>query len=147
LALCRLSLGIRIYLLLPYIVTLKRTFIMSNHNTPVDIHDEVNYDPTVWVPRAHSHGTKGLWKTFWFLLFLTILDIALYFSLSPGLFRNGVFIFLGVVKAAFIVYSFMHLTFEHTSLKKSIVLPMIFVVYLIILMLSEAYYWLDLNWL
>lgn len=120
---------------------------MSNHNTPVDIHDEVNYDPTVWVPRAHSHGTKGLWKTFWILLFLTIADIGLYFTLEPGTFRNGIFIFLGVVKAAFIVYSFMHLTFEHKGLKKSIVLPMLFVVYLIVLMLSEAYYWLDLNWL
>ena len=119
---------------------------MSHHNTPVDIHDEVNYDPTVWVPKAHSHGTKGLWKTFWILLILTIADIILYFQMDPTMFRNIVFIVLGVVKAAFIVYSFMHLTFEQKGLKKAIVLPMIFVLYLIAFLLTEANYLFGLNW-
>ncbi len=119
---------------------------MSHHNTPVDIHDEENYDPTVWVPKAHSHGTKGLWKTFWVLLALTIADVILYFTMPPSMGRNVLFIFLGVVKAAFIVYSFMHLTFEHKGLKMSIVLPMIFVVYLIAFMLKEASFWNYLNW-
>ncbi len=119
---------------------------MAHQNTPVDIHDEENYDPTVWVPKAHSHGTKGLWKTFWILLFLTILDIILYFMMDPGMLRNVIFIVLGVVKAAFIVYSFMHLTFEQKGLKMSIVLPMIFVVYLIAFLLTEADYLNSLNW-
>ena len=119
---------------------------MAHHNTPVDIHDEENYDPTVWVPKAHSHGTKALWKTFWLLLFLTIADIALYFAWDPGMARNVTFIALGVVKAAFIVYVFMHLTYEHKSLKMSIVLPMIAVIYFLALLLKEADFWNYLNW-
>ncbi|MBO6517332.1 MAG: cytochrome C oxidase subunit IV family protein [Bacteroidia bacterium] len=119
---------------------------MAHHNTPVDIHDEENYDPTVWVPKAHSHGTKGLWKTFWILLILTILDVVFYFKMDPSMNRNILFIALGVVKAAFIVYSFMHLTFEHKSLKMSIVLPMLFVVYLIAFLLTEADYLNGLIW-
>jgi cytochrome c oxidase subunit IV len=119
---------------------------MAHQNKTVDIHDEENYDPTVWVPKAHSHGTRALWKTFWLLLALTIIDVVLYFLMDPGMSRNVTFIILGVVKAAFIVYVFMHLTYEHKSLKMSIVLPMIGVVYLIVLLLKEADFWNYLNW-
>ncbi|MCB0735041.1 MAG: cytochrome C oxidase subunit IV family protein [Flavobacteriales bacterium] len=119
---------------------------MAHHNTNIDIHDEENYDPTVWVPKAHSHGTKALWRTFWFLFFVTILDILLYFQLDPGMFRNIVFIGLGIMKAAFIVYIFMHLHYEQKVLKMTIVLPMIFVVYLIIWLLQEAHVWNTLIW-
>ncbi|MFT4522371.1 MAG: cytochrome c oxidase subunit 4 [Bacteroidia bacterium] len=120
---------------------------MAHHdNQPVDIHDEVNYDPTVWVPRAHSHGTKALWKTFWLLFVVTILDIILYFSLPAGMGRNITFIALGVFKAGFIVYVFMHLSYEKKWLQSIIVYPMIFVIYLIAFMLKEASFWNSLNW-
>ena len=117
-----------------------------DHNKEVDIHDEENYDPIVWVPKPHSHGTKALWRTFWILFFITILDIFLYFRMDPGMARNITFIGLGIVKAAFIVYVFMHLTYEQKTLKMSIVLPMLFVVYLIAWMLQEAHVWNLLNW-
>lgn len=121
---------------------------MSDHSshTHINIHDEENYDPTVWVPKPHSHGTKALWRTFWILLFVTILDIVLYFSMDPGTARNAIFIIMGLVKAAFIVYVFMHLTYEKKTLKMSIVLPMLFVVYLILFLVREAEFWNQLNW-
>ena len=34
---------------------------MSSSNQNIDIHDEKNYDPTVWVPKEHSHGTNVIW--------------------------------------------------------------------------------------
>jgi len=106
-----------------------------------------NYDPTTWVPEAENHGTKALWKTFIILSVITVLDIILYFTIDPGMPRNITFIILGVVKAAFIVYVFMHMTYEKGSLKNSIILPMIFVIYLIMLMLIEADFWNYLNYL
>jgi cytochrome c oxidase subunit 4 len=81
-----------------------------------------------------------IWKTFWILLAFTLVDIALYFVLSPSMFRNWVFIILGVVKAFFIVSIFMHMKFERKFLTWMIVLPMILVVYLITLMVTEAKY-------
>lgn len=117
-----------------------------DHNKHVDIHDEEHYDPTVWVPKAHSHGTKALMQTFVLLSVITVLDIILYFTIDPGMTRNVIFIALGIVKAAFIVYVFMHLTYEQKTLKYTIVLPMLFVVYLIAFMLKEASFWNFLNW-
>lgn len=119
---------------------------MVHQNKNVDIHDEVNYDPTVWVPKAHSHGTKALMQTFILLSVITILDIFLYFSIDPGMVRNVIFIALGIVKAGFIVYVFMHLTYEKKGLKLIVVLPLLLVVYLIVLLLIEASFWNFLNW-
>ncbi len=79
-----------------------------------------------------------IWKTFWILLAFTLVDIALYFVIDPSMFRNWIFIILGVVKAFFIVSIFMHMKFERKFLTWMIVLPMILVVYLITLMVIEA---------
>lgn len=110
---------------------------MSEHKTI----NYDNYDPITWVPEAENHGTKALWKTFIILSIITVLDIILYFTIPPSMARNITFIILGVVKAAFIVYVFMHMTYEKGSLKYSIILPMIFVIYLILLILIEADFW------
>ena len=69
---------------------------MAHSNSNIDIHDETNYDPTVWVPEQHSHGTKDIWMKFWILSFLTIIDIVLYFTMDPSMMRNWIFIILGI---------------------------------------------------
>jgi cytochrome c oxidase subunit IV len=107
-------------------------------NEVKDIHDEENYDPTVWVPKAHSHGTKDLWKVFVILSVLTIIDIVFYFMFDPGMGRNITFIGLGVIKAFYIVFTFMHLKYEMKGLQKIITWPMILVIYLIWLALTEG---------
>lgn len=111
----------------------------TNHN--VDIHDEVNYDPTVWVPKVHSHGTKDIWVKFWILLGLTILDIILYFFMPPSFARNIIFIALGIVKAIYIVGTFMHMKHEKLGFATMIVLPMFFIIFFIAWMLYEGNFW------
>lgn len=81
-----------------------------------------------------------IWKTFWILLAFTLVDIALYFVLDPTMFRNWVFIILGIVKAFFIVSIFMHMKFERKFLAWMIILPMVLVIFLITLMVVEAKY-------
>lgn len=81
-----------------------------------------------------------IWKTFWILLVLTLVDIGFYFMFSPGIYRNWLFIVLGVVKAYFIVGIFMHMKFERKFLAWMIILPMSFVIYLITLMVIEGNY-------
>ncbi|PCJ67902.1 MAG: hypothetical protein COA58_01820 [Bacteroidetes bacterium] len=115
---------------------------MSSHsNKNVDIHDEVNYDPTVWVPKVHSHGTSDIWKRFWILLGLTIVDVGFYFIMDPGMARNILFIFLGLIKAWFIVGTFMHMKHEKKSLAYMIILPMFFIIFFIGWMLFEGSFW------
>ncbi|MDB9882939.1 cytochrome C oxidase subunit IV family protein [Bacteroidia bacterium] len=115
---------------------------MSSHtNQNVDIHDEENYDPTVWVPKTHSHGTKDIWGRFWILLGLTIVDVGFYFVMAPGMLRNIIFIVLGIVKAWFIVGTFMHMKHEKKSLASMIILPMIVIIFFLIWMMYEGNFW------
>lgn len=115
---------------------------MSSHsNKNVDIHDEVNYDPTVWVPKVHSHGTKDIWSRFWILLGLTVIDVAFYFMMEPGMFRNVIFIGLGILKAWFIVGSFMHMKHEKKGFPSMIILPMILIIFFLAWMMFEGNFW------
>lgn len=100
---------------------------------------EGNYIPETYIPTPVSHGTKSLWRTFFVLLFITIIDFAIYFQADAGLARNIVFIALGIVKAVLIVGIFMHLNYETRFLRWMIALPAaIFISYLAWLLLLEG---------
>ena len=115
---------------------------MSSHtNQDVDIHDEVNYDPTVWVPKAHSHGTKDLWSRFWILSILTVADIVAYFAWPPSMSRNIFFIFMGILKAWFIVGTFMHMKYENKKMGYMIILPMGLIIFFLFWMMYEGNFW------
>jgi cytochrome c oxidase subunit IV len=113
----------------------------SQANKNVDIHDEENYDPTVWVPKVDSHGTSDIWNRFWILLGLTIIDVGFYFILAPGMIRNVIFIVLGIVKAWFIVGTFMHMKHEKKGLSYMIIFPMILIIFFLVWMMYEGHFW------
>ena len=96
------------------------------------------YDAINYVPHTESHGTKELWKTFWLLLGITILDFVIYFVMGPSAVRNVIFIFFGLVKAYYIVGAFMHMKSEKVNLALSIIVPVVFVLGLIWVMLYEG---------
>lgn len=96
------------------------------------------YDPINYVPHTESHGTAELWKTFWILLGITILDFVIYFVLGPSGIRNFIFIFFGIVKAYYIVGAFMHLKYEKINLALVILVPTIFIFGLIAGLLHEG---------
>ncbi|OYU95090.1 MAG: hypothetical protein CFE21_12345 [Bacteroidetes bacterium B1(2017)] len=89
-----------------------------------------------------------IWKTFWILLAFTVIDIFFYFILlsTHAMWKNWLFIFLGVIKAYFIVGVFMHMKFERKTLMYTIILPMVFVVFLVTLMIIEGDYTNLLRW-
>ncbi|MCZ2130488.1 MAG: cytochrome C oxidase subunit IV family protein [Bacteroidia bacterium] len=99
---------------------------------------EKEYDPTHYVPQAHSHGKKEVWMVFYILLFLTLIDVAIYFTFHPSTARHLTFIALGVLKGFYIVGTFMHLKYEIKNLVLTILLPLILVVYLIALIIHEG---------
>lgn len=102
-----------------------------------------NYDPITFVPHTESHGTKDIWRTLIILGAITILDIILYFVMPPTMFRNSIFIFFGIVKAYFIVGSFMHLKHEKFELILIILVPMFFIIALISGLLHDGNFWLQ----
>lgn len=110
---------------------------MSNNHT----HTEGGYIPETYIPHPESHGTGSLWRTFWILLGITIVDFIIYFAFGASMARNIVFIAFGIVKAILIVGIFMHLNYEAKFLRWMIVLPaVIFLSYLVCFLLIEGNY-------
>jgi cytochrome c oxidase subunit IV len=98
-----------------------------------------DYDAINYIPEAQSHGTKELWRTFWLLLGITILDFIIYFVMPASGIRNVIFIFFGLVKAYYIVGAFMHLKYEKINLALIILVPTVFIAGLILGLLYEGH--------
>jgi cytochrome c oxidase subunit 4 len=112
---------------------------------------EQQYDPTTWVPEPENHGTRDLWKVFIYLTVITVVDVIIYFVWQPELgsllhlYKNLTFVILGLVKAFYIVGTFMHLKYEKMNLILTIILPIFFIIFFIIWMLYEGNEWGLLN--
>lgn len=93
---------------------------------------------------------KSIWKTFWILLIVTMVEVGLAFlhlyTGFPGkLLLNSIFIGLTIVKAFFIVAEFMHLGHEVRNLIMTILFPLLLFVWFIIAFLSDGDSWKNLR--
>ena len=97
---------------------------------------------------ADNSSTRKIWITFWILFVLTTIEVFLgifkpsllieNFLIGVSL-LNHTFIILTLLKAYYIVMTFMHLGDEKKSLQLSIILPMwVLVPYLLFILLCEA---------
>lgn len=94
----------------------------------------------------HVTMTKSkIWQVFFYLLGITAIEffIALYLLphgiLSRGM-GNFAYVILTLVKAFYIVAYFMHLKFEKVAFKTGIIISFIFIIYFIVLLLTEGSY-------
>jgi caa(3)-type oxidase subunit IV len=101
---------------------------------------------------SHEHvsNTKRIWTVFGILSVITIVEV-IFGILKPEVLHmnnllglnllNWLSIILTIVKAYYIVYAFMHMEGEKTSLRYAVIFPLIFlVVYLLFILLTEADY-------
>ena len=92
----------------------------------------------------HPHSTrKQIWQVFFVMLAITVLE--LFIALTPfteaAIGRTGkigIFFFLTVVKAFYIVGYFMHLKQEKMNMAYAILIPLLFILYLITLLMFEG---------
>ncbi|WP_293894847.1 cytochrome C oxidase subunit IV family protein [Flavobacterium sp.] len=101
---------------------------------------------------AHEHvsNTKRIWMVFALLSVVTTVEVYLGITRPSFLFMhnflsmnllNWVFILLTLYKAYYIVWAFMHMEGERSSLRWSVVATVIFLVlYLLFILLVEADY-------
>lgn len=88
--------------------------------------------------------TKKIWMVFSILLVVTIFEVGFAFlnegqALVSTTVQKWIFIVLTLVKAYYIVFSFMHLGDEKFNFKLTISLTSVLVVYFIVLMMIEGY--------
>lgn len=96
--------------------------------------------PQVEVQPVNKAKVKNFIKVMFYLAAITAFEFLIAFTV-PSEYkwtRIIVFIALTILKAYYIVAEFMHLGHEKKSLKMSIVLPMLFVVFLIFIMIYQG---------
>lgn len=99
---------------------------------------QISPENTIIHAEVAKPQTKQIWKVAGILAVLTTLEFVIAFALSPGMLKNVLFYGLTIIKAAYIVGEFMHLKHEVKSLMWAILLPMIFVIWLLIALRYEG---------
>ncbi|MBD8487848.1 cytochrome C oxidase subunit IV family protein [Echinicola sp. CAU 1574] len=93
---------------------------------------------TLEVLPRNKEKIKKIWKTALILLVITSVEFLLAFTMERGMLLFAIFIGLTLVKAAYIMMEFMHLKDESKTLFWSIMLPLIFLVWLLIALSKEG---------
>jgi cytochrome c oxidase subunit IV len=81
---------------------------------------------------------RKLWRIALILGIVTAIEFFLAFTMPRGILLYAVFIGLTIIKAYYIVSEFMHLKYEVKALIWSILIPTIFVIWLIIALIAEG---------
>lgn len=116
-------------------------------------HHHTTSSPEITFAPDHSGGTGKIWKIFWLLSFVTIIELVLGFGLakqwygSDGmiLFVKGAICILSFAKAYYIVSVFMHLGDEVRNFIMTIVVPLLLFVWFIIAFLADGNSWKNLR--
>ena len=99
---------------------------------------EHQHDNTMTANAESSAHVKTIWKVFFILLGITVFEFIIAFVLQPSYLKTSIFVGLTLVKAAYIVGEFMHLKHEAKSLLWAILLPIIFIAWLLLAMMMEG---------
>jgi len=81
---------------------------------------------------------RRIWMTALFLGVVTAIEFVFAFTMDAGVLRTSIFVGLTLVKAFYIVSEFMHLKYEVKVLIWSIMIPTLFIVWLLLAMLIEG---------
>jgi len=93
--------------------------------------------PIVVAP-PNKEKIQRIWKTALLLGIVTFLEFVIAFTMVSSALRTSIFVGLTLVKAFYIVSEFMHLKYEVKVLIWSILIPTMFVVWLLITLLIEG---------
>ena len=132
---------------------------MSSHNHSNDIQHYYEGDQSKLYSGIMSHHTDikspeskkqigRIWKVFWILLAVTVVEVVLgmFFSASmPRGILNTLFLLLTLFKAGYIVAVFMHLGDEVKSFITLVLIPLTLFIWFIIAFLADGQFWLHMN--
>lgn len=79
-----------------------------------------------------------LWRVAGILGIVTAIEFVIAFTMGHGPLKTSIFIGLTIVKAAYIVGEFMHLRYEAKLLFWSVLIPLIFVVWMLVAFIYEG---------
>ncbi len=101
---------------------------------------------TLEVAPRNEEKIKKIWKTALILFAITAVEFVLAFTMDRGILLYFVFIALTIWKAKYIMMEFMHLGEEAKPLFYSIIVPLIFLIWLVIALVREGTDILYMRW-
>jgi len=118
--------------------------------------EHVLTSPEVTYAPVHAEGTKKIWRTFWLLSILTIIELALglaIYNIHKGedpkpmliLAFKGLVCILTLAKAFYIVSIFMHLGDEIRNFVMTIIVPLCLFIWFITAFLWDGTSWKNLR--
>src|SRR5215472_16842655 len=93
---------------------------------------------------AHAtFDTRPIWRTFWILLVITLVELALATihlktAFPPKYVLNGVYLILTCAKAFYIIAEFMHLRHEIKNMIMTIAVPALLFLWFVIAFVSDG---------
>jgi cytochrome c oxidase subunit IV len=93
---------------------------------------------TLQVTPRNEDKIKKIWKTALILLVITLAEFVMAFTMDRGILLYSLFIILTIWKAKYIMMEFMNLGDEAKPLFYSIIVPLIFLVWLVITLIKEG---------
>lgn len=97
-----------------------------------------DHEPQVTILPPNKAKIKKLWTVALILGIITLIEFAIAFSMPHGPLKTSIFVLMTIVKAAYIVGEFMHLKYEAKLLLWSILIPMLFVVWMLVAFVYEG---------
>ncbi len=95
-------------------------------------------EPEIVVLPPDTEKIKKLWRVAGILLFVTIIEFIIAFTMGHGPAKTSLFVLLTIVKAGYIVGEFMHLRYEVKLLFWAVLIPMIFVIWMLVAFVYEG---------
>jgi len=99
-------------------------------------HSEETTQVTVLPPNKEK--IKQLWTVAGILGLITAVEFGIAFSMDHSALKTFFFVVLTIVKAAYIVGEFMHLRYEVKVLFWSILIPIIFIAWMLVAFVYEG---------
>jgi cytochrome c oxidase subunit IV len=100
--------------------------------------DHTDENAHVNVLPPNKEKIKKLWTVAGILGLVTAVEFVIAFTMGTGPTKTFIFVALTIVKAGYIVLEFMHLRYEVKVLFWSILIPMIFVVWMLVAFIYEG---------
>ncbi len=104
-------------------------------------------EPQVTVLPPDKEKIKKLWTVAGILGALTAVEFLIAFTMPHGALKTAIFVGMTIVKAAYIVGEFMHLRYEAKVLLWSILIPMVFIVWMLVAFVYEGMKASEINFL
>jgi cytochrome c oxidase subunit 4 len=97
-----------------------------------------HHEPQVTVLPPNKEKIKQLWRVALILLLVTMVEFIIAFTMPHGPAKTFLFVILTIVKAGYIVGEFMHLRHEVKVLFWSVLIPLIFIVWMLVAFVYEG---------